>query len=378
MKTALLISLFVLLVSGGAIAGIGDPFSGLTPADQAAFDDGKAAFQEEETPKDGLGPVFNGTSCAECHFNPAVGGDSNIVETRFGTTDKNKFDALGDLGGSLIQSQGIGHVAGCREPFVGETVPPEATITTGRKTTPLFGLGLVDAVPDSTFETLTQHGGKVNQVLDPVSGTRKIGKFGWKAQVSSLFVFSGDAYLNEMGITSPFFPNEQCPNGDCALIAACNPVPDPEDNGDDVQAFTDFMTLLAPVPRGPGSASVTAGEAVFNSIGCAECHVSSLTTGTSHIAALNQVTFHPYSDFLLHHMGTLGDGIEQGKAAGDEMRTAPLWGLRLRSTFLHDARATTHSDAIEAHDGAAKEAADAFRHLNDTDRQALLDFLGSL
>jgi CxxC motif-containing protein (DUF1111 family) len=370
MKTALLISLFVLLVSGGAIAGIGDPFSGLTPADQAAFDDGKAAFQEEETPKDGLGPVFNGTSCAECHFNPAVGGDSNIVETRFGTTDKNKFDALGDLGGSLIQSQGIGHVAGCREPFVGETVPPEATITTGRKTTPLFGLGLVDAVPDSTFETLTQHGGKVNQVLDPVSGTRKIGKFGWKAQVSSLFVFSGDAYLNEMGITSPFFPNEQCPNGDCALIAACNPVPDPEDNGDDVQAFTDFMTLLAPVPRGPGSASVTAGEAVFNSIGCAECHVSSLTTGTSHIAALNQVTFHPYSDFLLHHMGTLGDGIEQGKAAGDEMRTAPLWGLRLRSTFLHDARATTHSDAIEAHDGAAKEAADAFRHLNDTDRQA--------
>src|SRR5882724_1950945 len=379
MKTALLISLFVLLMSGGATAGIGDPFSGLTPADQAAFDDGKAAFQEEEKPKDGLGPVFNGTSCAECHFNPAVGGDSTITETRFGTTDKNKFDALGDLGGSLIQSQGIGHVSGCKEPFVGEIVPKEATIVTGRKTTPLFGLGLVDAVPDSTFENLTQNGGKVNQVLDPVSGTRKIGKFGWKAQVSSLFVFSGDAYLNEMGITSPFFRNEQCPNGDCAMIAACNPVLDPEDNGADVQAFTNFMTLLAPVvPRGSISASVTAGENVFNRIGCADCHVSTLTTGPSPIAVLNQQPFHPYSDFLLHHMGTLGDGIEQGKAAGDEMRTAPLWGLRFRSRFLHDGRATTHPAAIEAHDGAAKAAAQAFQQLTAADRQALLDFLGSL
>jgi CxxC motif-containing protein (DUF1111 family) len=106
--------------------------------------------------------------------------------------------------------------------------------------------------------------------------------------------------------------------------------------------------------------------------------VSTLTTGTSPIAALNQKTFHPYSDFLLHHMGTLGDGIEQGKAAGDEMRTAPLWGLRFRTSFLHDGRANTHSQAIEAHDGAAKEAAQAFGRLTAADRQALLDFLGSL
>jgi CxxC motif-containing protein (DUF1111 family) len=378
MKTVLFVSFSMWLAVSAQGQQAGDPFPGLTPDQQAAFEEGKGEFQEEEDTRDGLGPVFNGTSCAQCHFNPAVGGDSNIVETRFGTTDKNKFDALADLGGSLIQSHGIGKVGGCTVTFVGEVVPPEATIVTGRKTTPLFGLGLVDAVPDSTFENLATKSGKVNLVLDPVSGTRKIGKFGWKAQVSSLFVFSGDAYLNEMGITSPFFPNEQCPNGDCALIAACNPVPDPEDNGDNVQAFTNFMTLLAPVPRGTITPSVTAGEGVFTRIGCAECHVSSLTTGTSHIAALNQVTFHPYSDFLLHHMGTLGDGIEQGKAAGDEMRTAPLWGLRFRSTFLHDARATTHSAAIEAHDGAAKEAADAFRHLNAADRQALLDFLGSL
>jgi CxxC motif-containing protein (DUF1111 family) len=240
-------------------------------------------------------------------------------------------------------------------------------------------VGLVDAVPDSTFENLATRGSKVNLVLDPQRGTRKVGKFGWKAQVSSLFLFSGDAYLNEMGITSPVFRDEQCPNGDCALIAACNPVLDPEDiNGDDVQAFDDFMTLLAPIPRGTITPSVAAGEGVFNRIGCEGCHVSTLTTGPSSIAALNQQPFHPYSDFLLHHMGTLGDGIEQGKAAGDEMRTAPLWGLRFRSRFLHDARTNSLGDAIAAHDGAAKAAADAFGHLNAADRQALLDFLGSL
>jgi CxxC motif-containing protein (DUF1111 family) len=376
MKTALVVSIFTLLAVSAQGQQAGDPLSELTPEQEVAFEEGKEAFQEVEGIEDGLGPVFNGTSCAGCHFNPAVGGDSNILERRFGTTDKNKFDALGDLGGSLIQSRGIGEVGACN--FVGEVESQDATIRTRRKTTPLFGLGLVDAVPDSTFENLTKKGGKVNRVLDPVSGIRKVGKFGWKAQVSSLFVFSAEAYVNEMGITSPLFPAEQCPNGDCASIAACDPVDDPEDDGEDVEKFAAFMTLAAPIPRGPITASVTAGEEVFNRIGCAECHVSSLTTGPSPITALNQVTFHPYSDFLLHHMGALGDGIEQGKAAGDEMRTAPLWGLRFRSSFLHDGRATTPSQAIEAHDGAAKEAAQAFGRLTAADQQALLDFLGSL
>jgi CxxC motif-containing protein (DUF1111 family) len=380
MKTALVVSVFTLLAVSAQGQQPGGSFFGLTSEQEAAFKEGKEAFQEVEDIADGLGPVFNGRSCAECHRNPAVGGDSNRTETRFGTTDKNKFDALGDLGGSLIQSLGMVDPSG-RCTFAGETVPkPEATIETKRKTTPLFGLGLVDAVPDSTFEALEKNGGKVNRVLDPVSGTRKVGKFGWKAQVSSLLVFSAEAYVNEMGITSPLFPAEQCPNGDCSRMAACDLVADPEDDGDDVEAFENFMTLLAPIPRGPteGSPSVIAGEEVFNRIGCAECHVSSLTTGPSPIAALIQKTFHPYSDFLLHHMGDLGDGIEQGKAAGDEMRTAPLWGLRLRTTFLHDASATTHSEAIEAHDGAAKEAAQAFVRLTPADRQALLAFLSSL
>jgi CxxC motif-containing protein (DUF1111 family) len=383
MKTALVVSVFTLLAVSAQGQQPGDPFSGLSADQQKAFIDGKDAFQDVEDIPEGLGPVFNGQSCAECHSNPAVGGDSDRTETRFGTNDKNKFDALADLGGSLIQSQGIRVLCkdGTLYKFTGEVEPPEATITTERKTTPLFGLGLVDAVPDSTFENLTRNGGKVNRVKDPVSGGRKVGKFGWKAQVSSLLVFAAEAYVNEMGITSPLFPAEQCPNGDCSRMAACDLVADPEDKeGDDVEAFADFMMFLAPIPRGPTalSPSVMAGEGVFNRIGCADCHVSALTTGPSPIAALNQVTFHPYSDFLLHHMGDLGDGIEQGQAAGDEMRTAPLWGLRFRRRFLHDARAKTPSAAIEAHDGAAKAAAQAFERLTAADRKALLDFLDSL
>ena len=126
MKIALVVSVFTLLAVSAQGQQAGDPFSGLTPEQEAAFDEGKEAFQEVEGVQDGLGPVFNGTSCAGCHFNPAVGGDSNIVERRFGTTDKKKFDALGDLGGSLIQSRGIDLGGACT--FMGEVVPPEATI----------------------------------------------------------------------------------------------------------------------------------------------------------------------------------------------------------------------------------------------------------
>src|SRR5262249_33573932 len=162
---------------------------------------------------------------------------------------------------------------------------------------------------------------------------------------------SGDAYVNEMGVTTPLFPNENCPQGNCALLIA-NPGPShPPLNTNDadnssLQEFTDFMSFLAPPPRAPGTSSlsilssVTSGEQVFNLIGCADCHQPTMKSGPSPVAALNQVTFHPYSDFLLHDMGSLGDGITQGTATGRLMRTAPLWGVRVLTTLLHDGRAT--------------------------------------
>ncbi|MGZ3442222.1 MAG: di-heme oxidoredictase family protein, partial [Polyangia bacterium] len=204
-----------------------------------------------------------------------------------------------------------------------------------------------------------------------------VGRFGWKAQNATLHVFAGDAYLNEMGITNPSFPKESCPNGDCAQLS-CNPVPALNDDGGDVDAFANFMRLLAPPPRGPLAPNDKEGENVFARIGCANCHTPTLTTGANGSAALNHKDYHPYSDFLLHDMGALGDGITQNGATGQLMRTAPLWGLRTQVKLLHDARTTSVIDAIHAHDGQGAASRAAFDALNAEQRRKLLAFLASL
>lgn len=369
-------------VGDGPPTTFGDPLAGLTSGQQTRFFVGKTEFEDVETVADGLGPVFNDRSCANCHNATAIGGGSAITETRFGTITSGRFDPLTQLGGSLIQSQGIGPTGSCN--YVGETVPAAATIVAGRRTTPLFGLGLVDAVPDETFQELAEDededdgvAGRVNIVTNLSTGRPAVGKFGWKAQVPTLFQFSGDAYLNEMGITNPQFPNESCPQGNCASLA-CNPVPGLNDDGEGVEKFTDFMTFLAPPPRGPITPDVTAGEHLFRTAGCASCHRPTLRTGPNPVAALNRVTFHPYSDFLLHDMGNLGDGIEQSRANGRQMRTSPLWGVRVISRFLHDGRASTLEQAILAHDGQARRARNRFAGLSASDKNRLIAFLNSL
>jgi CxxC motif-containing protein (DUF1111 family) len=369
-------------VRADAPVNFGDPVAGLSPTELMRFDEGKDEFEEEETPDDGLGPVFNATSCAACHSSPAVGGDSNILETRFGTLVGNKFDPMLNAGGSLIQTEGIDRKHGCR----GEIVPAEATIVAQRKSTPLFGLGLVDHVPDATLQQLARDqrriapgiAGRASIVVDAASGSTRVGRFGWKAQVATLMTFSADAYLNEMGITSPIFPTENAPGGDTAAIEPCDRVAGLEDDGSGVAAFADFMTMLAPPPRDVITAGAARGAVVFERIGCAFCHVPQLTTGSSAIAALKKVTFAPFSDFLLHDMGALGDGIEQGQASGREMRTAPLWGLGVRSRFLHDARASTLDEAIGEHAGQGTAARQAFEALSKADATDLIAFLRSL
>jgi len=150
------------------------------------------------------------------------------------------------------------------------------------------------------------------------------------------------------------------------------------DDGEGVDEFTDFMTMLAAPARGPVPVAAVLGELRFIGIGCANCHVPILRTGPNAVPALNSVTFHPYSDFLLHDMGSLGDGITQGKATGRLMRTAPLWGLRNITTLLHDGRANTPEQAILAHDGQGKKSRDRFTRLSSTEKAQLLAFLGSL
>jgi CxxC motif-containing protein (DUF1111 family) len=378
------LSVGLLGVSWGRLAAddspaFGDPLPGLRTEEHQAFEIGLEDFLEVETVEDGLGPVFNERSCAACHSVPAIGGDSAVIETRFGTHTNKQFDPLLSGGGSLLQTDGIGPVGDCV--IAGETVPPEATVVAERKTTPLFGLGLIEAIPDGALHRVAASQpkairGRVHQVQD-VGQPPRPGRFGHKAQAATLMQFAGDAYLNEMGITSPNFPVENCPNGDCSLLS-CDPVPDLEDDGAGVQAFTDFMRLLAPPPRGPITPEARDGEQVFSRIGCAGCHVPTWTAGASDIKAISGATFHPYSDFLLHDMGELGDGIEQGQASGTQMRTMPLWGLRVRQSFLHDGRADSIEGAILGHEGQGDRARQQFRALTPADVEALMAFLQSL
>jgi CxxC motif-containing protein (DUF1111 family) len=371
------------LVSTAVATDFGDPLRGLSPSELDRFAVGRDAFETVEDAADGLGPVFNGTSCVACHNVGGTGGGSEKVETRFGTTTAGAFDPLAELGGSLIQTDGIGPQDACN--FVGEVVPPQATIVAGRRTTPLFGLGLVDAVPDYVFVALARRearfrpstAGRPNMVTAVSNGRLAVGKFGWKGQVPSLFVFSGDAYLNEMGITTPLFPNENCPQGDCTLLA-CDPVPGVDDDLEDVEAFRDFMSFLAPPPLPRLGYAAWQGSRLFDQVGCGDCHTRTLTTGRSDVAALRFRTFQPFSDFLLHDMGSLGDGVAQGQASGREMRTAPLWGLRLQTTLLHDGSATSIEQAISAHDGQGRRARDRFNALSGDRKGKLLAFLRSL
>ena len=393
----------VFALGSGNSPTFGDPFSGLSTTLQAEFVAGQQNFASVETIAGGLGPVFNNNACAACHSTPAVGGGSTTLETRYGTVTNGVFDPLTQYGGSLIHSQGIGLFNGVN--FVGEIVPQPpavpggpATIVAGRRTTPLFGLGLVGAVPNSTFQDIAdleqqltpETAGRVNVVSDVFADGQApqqfAGRFGWKCQHGTLFGFAGDAYLNEMGITTPLFPDENCPQdptqgclANCALLAA-NPAssnPNEPDN-DDLTQFTEFMTLLAPPPQLALTAQAKRGAVTFAAIGCANCHLPALKTGPNSIPQLNQVAFFPFSDFLLHDMGALGDGIAQSGAGQTEMRTAPLWGVRVITSFLHDGRASTLSQAILAHAGQGQAARNNFANLSATQKADLIAFLNSL
>ena len=268
-----------------------------------------------------------------------------------------------------------------------------------RQTTPLFGLGLIEAIADAQIEAYRAEqvrfhpgqAGHVHHVVDVASGATRVGRFGWKSQQATLLSFSGDAYLNEMGITSVLFPTENAPNGDLAKLAACDKVKDVEDDDDDTVHFANFMRLLAPPPRdhsrcprhggdsdrhAHGAGRGDPGEDLFERAGCEVCHHSGFRA-RSPIRAIDGQTVDAFSDFLLHDIGT-GDGIVQGDARGNEMRTAPLWGVSESAPYLHDGSAATIGDAIGRHGNQAAAARRAFQGLSFDEQRALLAFLDSI
>jgi CxxC motif-containing protein (DUF1111 family) len=346
---------------GGALPGI-------TPAEFEEFRMGLDDFLEVEASEEGLGPAFNGTSCAVCHNAPAIGGVSPVAELRAGrVNERGEFETLDGTGETLF------HVFARRVPI------------------PVFGAGLVEAIPDETLRDLEDPidrngdgvSGRAAIVVDVATGDRRVGRFGWKAQHATLLAFGADAYRNEMGITNDLFPTEAAFGVPRDRMQLCDPFPDPEDFADPrtrrrgIDNFASFMRFLAPVAREGATPQTQAGEKVFQALGCATCHVPVLMTGPSSNPLFNRKRVELFSDLLLHDVGT-GDGIRQASADAHEIRTPALWGLRFRRPLLHDGSAATIERAVLRHGQEADLARRGFEQLNDVDRAALVAFLKSL
>jgi CxxC motif-containing protein (DUF1111 family) len=364
----------------------GDPLPAITAREFAEFRLGLDDFTEVETAEEGLGPAFNGTSCAVCHNVPAIGGTSAVLETRAATTDEEgNFRALDASGETLMHLFSIPTHA-CQP-----MIPDTATVIARRAPIPVFGAGLVEAIADATILALADPddrdrdgvSGRAAVIRDPATGVLRVGRFGWKAQQATLLAFGADAYRNEMGITNDIFPLEAAFGVSVEQFRACDAGPDPEDRREPLSGrrgidnFESFMKFLAPVARGPVGSLELNGEAVFNVIGCATCHVPQLLTDRHPNPVFDRQPVPLFSDLLLHDIGT-GDGILQGAAHPSEIRTPALWGLRLRRPFLHDGSAATIEAAIRRHSGEAALARQGFDRLSDADLQALLAFLRSL
>ena len=377
----------VVATTQGPPPPVGGPIQGLSPAEMQRFNAGRGEFLQNELVSTGLGPVFNGTSCVQCHSAGAPGGSSpNLgvsVVTRIGAQVNGVYSDLENVGGALLQRRSLREIIPSF-PLPGEIVPPGASFVGRRQTTPVFGIGLMEAIPasqilarqdpnDSNRDGIS---GRANMVLNRANNLTEVGRFGWKCQLSSVHVFSADAYLNEMGITNPLFPTEVRPQGR-ALPPGADTVADPEDRiGTAVARLTDFMRFLAPPPT---SAGTTLGRSLFTSVGCASCHTPTMTTGPNPVAALANKPVNMYSDLLVHDMGPgLADNLRQGQATGTEFRTAPLWGLRFRRFFLHDGRSQTVDSAIRFHGGEATATVGRYNALTLTNRNALIGFVQGL
>ena len=360
------------------------------------FEDNKFIFSERETIEDGLGPTYNDTGCVECHQSVDVGAFGQQMEFRAGHILNGAF--VDAPGGQLIHARAT-------DSDIVEHISTAETVKAFRVTLSTLGDGFVECLSNTSLQNnvaaqpLAQRGTLTQVPVTEANGTLRVGRFGWKAQHASLVSFSGDAYLNEMGITNPFDGSGGTSENPASTAEGVinvtfpspfDPVPDPEDDGDDVLAFADFMAATrAPGRQNPIPAAATRGDSLFNSVGCAVCHTRTFVTaapGTSINGgafavptALGNKIIHPFSDFALHNVGT-GDGIVQnaGQATANQIRTPPLWGIRARNRLMHEGLNVTIFDSIQLHAGQATTARNNFNALTAAQRNDLIAFVLSL
>lgn len=397
--------------------------------DDATHQADQTKFDEVEQISDGLGPLYNAQSCRECHQSPVSGGASQVTELRVGHNGPDGRFRTPDIpiahgaetitGRSLVNDRAICPNAAFPDKEIQERAPESETIRTFRLSLSVLGDGFVEAVADQTLVDLSKkqckssHGKICGQVLYvPIveaPGKMGVGRFGWKDQHASLLSFAGDAYLNEMGITNTLQPTE--------VTSICNTVAEPNDKPgtdglSDIDRFARFIRASKAPARDAqisGSAAAQKGLRIFDHIGCATCHVATLTTAPAGTKingdtftippALGSITLYPYSDFLMHNVGT-GDGILQAtrehyghrvfqqmsgylskqdfEISRNKIRTAPLWGVRLRPRLMHDGASLTFLDAIKRHRGEASHVTQQFEKLKRPDQEAIIEFLKSL
>jgi CxxC motif-containing protein (DUF1111 family) len=370
------------------------------PGDTYALD--QTRFEQDHDASTGLGPVFNARACADCHQNPVSGGSSQFTEVRAGHKDANGNFVAATVpindGANTIANRSIINDRAVT-PQAQEHVPDAENIRALRAALNTLGDGFVEAIDDSTLQSIAQHQIEVSEgrihgqaVEVPVlesPGQSRIGRFGWKDQHSSLLSFIGDAYLNEMGVTNRLRPKDVTTVGKIT--------PDPEDTPDnlglaDIDHFAQFIRGTKVPPRDAvlsATAAAQEGQNLFEKIGCATCHVSTIVTAPAGTVvnggaftvpeALGNKIIHPYGDFLLHDIET-GDGIVQNppQDTANKLRTVPLWGLRMHPRHMHDLASLTLESAIERHGGEAEHVRNRFRELSPKDKQALFTFLNSL
>jgi CxxC motif-containing protein (DUF1111 family) len=347
------------------------------------FSLGDEAFDRSFSVGEGLGPVFNHVSCQGCHPGDGRGALESVVR---------KFSVEGGeayhLGGPVLQTQAI--------PGVVPESLPEGAVVSGRLPPPVFGMGLIEAIPVEVILAAADPedrdgdgiSGRAHWVSAPAfvpvtevggGGGQQLGRFGRKAAVASLLHQVADAYLQDMGITTDFFPQE-------VALHHLDEVADPELPASEVVVATAYVRFLSPPRRGEESAEGAHGRGLFRELGCEGCHTPTMVTGQHQSPALSGVEVHLYSDLLLHDLGAgLSDGRADQDAQPQEWRTAPLWGLRLADAplpsparYLHDGRAASLHEAITLHGGEAQRARDAYVARTMADQAALIAFLKTL
>lgn len=405
----------------------GAPLPGLSQSLLAEFQDGQALFQHPMSLSEGLGPIYNDTSCIGCHGTVGGipgGGDrlgttSTHNVTHIGLDNQGFYDPLRYEGGPLLEAHTI-RDDGTSCTLGPSVVPANANILSIRHTPPVFGFGLVDAIPDAEILRYSNlgvdgvHGfanwanemqavdtPTANFPPDSIYGHPRVGRFGWKAQVGTLQQFSAEPLTGELGVTNLFFPQEHSPAGvkdPSALPTGCELANTNPNDPDQTKAFElyHFQALLGPPPRAYSTPASREGEEIFRAIGCENCHVSEMRTGpryymlnvdgsSTRVPQLENQDVHAYSDFLVHDMGPeLADnggttvGRVMGRARGQHWRTTPLWGFRFKDAYLHDGRTDDAKAAILAHGGEGAHSRDRFSNLSSSAQDAVVAFLNTL